>query len=214
MEIFKTAKKQPIKFRGFKFIGYHKDYGNACYYYKKLSRDNFEIMECMLEGYKKPEVGAGTSVKIIDAFMSNYIYNLINDITYIDKASFIKNVLNTTYNDFTEDQKKAMFKQFNATIPKEIKETKSYKDYKKRGFEVLYCSNDESSERKMAVVNLVLVKEEKIVSKDKRIDINRAYTIFKPFKFRVAPSYLKGEKTNKYLEEDLREIVVCHDLLK
>ena len=45
MEIFKTSKNQPIKFRGFKFIGYHIDYPNVCYYYKKLDRDNYELME-------------------------------------------------------------------------------------------------------------------------------------------------------------------------
>lgn len=214
MEIFKTEKKEPIKFRNFKFIGYHKDYGNACYYYKALPRDNFELMECMLEGSKKPEIGAGTSVKIIDAFMSSYLYNLINDVTYIDTASFVKNVLETTYKDFTEKQKEGMLKQFNSVVPNEIKNSDSYKKYKKDGFKILYCSNDETPERKMGIVNIVMVKEEKIVSKDKRININRAYTIFKPFKFRVAPSYLKGESKTKYLEENIREIVVCHDLLK
>ena len=75
MKLFKESKHQPIKFRNFKFVGYHKDYINACYYIKELPRDNFEIMECMLEGAKKPEVGAGTKVQIIDAFMSNYLYN-------------------------------------------------------------------------------------------------------------------------------------------
>ena len=214
MEIFKNEKHAPIKFRNFKFIGYHKDYGNACYYYKELPRDNFELMECMIEGYKKPEVGAGTTVKIIDAFMSNYLYDLVNDIKPIDQAAFIKSVLNTTYDDFTDKQKEGMFKQFNSSVPKEIKESASYKDYKKQGYTVLYCSNDESPERKMAIVNIVLVKEEHIVSKECGLNIDRRYTVFKPFKYRVSPSYLKGDKTNKYLEESIDKIVVCHDLLK
>ena len=48
---------------------------------------------------------------------------------------------------------------------------------KKEGFNLLYCSNDESEERKMAIVNIVMVKEQRLVSKEMGID--RTYTIFK-----------------------------------
>ena len=58
MELFKESKKQPIKLRKFNFVGYHNDYANCCYYIKKLPRDNFELMEMLLEGVKKPEIKA------------------------------------------------------------------------------------------------------------------------------------------------------------
>lgn len=211
MELFKEDKKQPIKLRGFKFIGFHKDYVNACYYYKELPRDNFEIMECMLEGAKKPEIGAGTKVQIIDSFMANYLYNMKNDVKTKNTADFIKYVVEHSFKDLTDKQKEGIIKQFNSVVPKEIKETQTYKDCKKDGFNLLYCSNDESDERKMAIVNIVMVKEQRLVSKEMGID--RTYTIFKPFKYRVIPSYLKKTSKEKYMEETISPIVVCHDIL-
>ena len=108
-------------------------------------------------------------------------------------------------------QKEGIIKQFNSVVPKEIKETQTYKDCKKDGFNLLYCSNDESDERKMAIVNIVMVKEQRLVSKEMGID--RTYTIFKPFKYRVIPSYLKKTSKEKYMEETISPIVVCHDIL-
>ena len=211
MEIFKTSKNQPIKFRGFKFIGYHIDYPNVCYYYKKLDRDNYELMECLLEGDKKPEIGAGTSVKIIDAFMSNYLEDRINKKTYENKNEFIKKVLDTTYYDFTEQQKIGMYNKFISKIPKEVKSHKRFKDYIQDGFEVLYCSNDEGPDRYMGIVNIVLVKEEHI--KSEKMGIDRRFTIFKPLKYRTTMKYIKGESLTKYREEDIPEIVINNDLL-
>jgi hypothetical protein len=214
MELFKNEKKQPIKFRGFNFIGYHKDYEHACYYYKVLPRDNFELMECMLEGYKKPEIGAGTTVSIIDTFMSNYLNNEKKGKKFKKHDDFIKDVIENSYGDFKEDVKNAMFSKFTSEIPKEIEESKKFKEYIKNGYTVLYCSNDESSDRVMGIVNIVLVTDHHIKSKDPRININRTYTVFKPFKYRVLPSYVKGKSKTKYLEEELPKIPVCHDLFK
>lgn len=211
MKLFKESKKQPIKLRNFKFIGYHKDYVNACYYFKELPRDNFEIMECMLEGDKKPEIGAGTKVQIIDSFMSNYLYNKQNHIKTKDTAEFIKGVVDHSFNELTDKQKEGLIKQFNSTVPSEIKNSQAYKDCKKDGFTLLYCSNDETPERRMAIVNIVMVKEQKMISKE--MGINRTYTIFKPFKYRVLPSYLNKTSKEKYMEEIITPIVVCHDIL-
>jgi hypothetical protein len=58
-----------------------------------------------------------------------------------------------------------------------------------------------------------MVNEEKIVSKDERIDINSAYTYFKPLKFMVSPMYLAGKTKEKYIEIDLQDVIVDHDLL-
>jgi hypothetical protein len=212
MELFKKSKHQPIKFRNFKFVGHHKDYANACYYVKELPRDNFEIMECMLEWTSKhPEVGAGTKVQIIDTFMSNYLYNNQNNIKTKDTADFIKYVVEHSFSELTDKQKEGMIKKFNSVVPKEVKESKTYKDCKKEGFNLLYCSNDESEERKMAIVNIVMVKEQRVISKEMGID--RTYTIFKPFKYRVLPSYLNKTSKEKYMEEIITPIMVSHDIL-
>lgn len=212
MKIFKDGKKQPIKFKNFNFIGYHKDYTNACYYYKKLPRDNYELMECMLEGIK-PELGAGTTIKVIDTFMTNYLNNLKTSKKFKTHYDFIKSVVETSYGDFEKEQKEKMASKFNSEIPSEIKKSKAYKELIDKGFELLYCSNDEASDRLYGIVNIVLVKEEHIVSKDKRINIDSKYTLFKPLKFRVSPGFIKGTSKQKYLEENIDIIPVCHDLL-
>lgn len=212
MELFTKKKKQPIKLRGFDFIGFHKDYENCCYYMKKLPRDNFEIMETMLEGYKKPELGAGTKIQVIDSFMSNYLYFKKNDINYDDNKSFVDNVIDNTFADLEDKQKEGLRKQFTSEIPKEVKNSELYKKYTKLGYELLYCSNDESEKRQMAIVNIVLVKEDHIVS-DPSLGIDRRYTLFKPLKYMVTPGYITGKSKVKYFEEDVPQIIINNDLL-
>ena len=212
MEIFKESKKQPIKFRGFKFIGYHSDYPEACYYYKALSRDNFEIMECMLEGNRKPEVGAGTTVKIIDAFMARYLYAKNVKEKFKSNKEFIETVINNSYSDFTDKQKEGFIKQFTSKVPKEVESSDSFKKYIENGYELLYCSNDETEERRLGIVNIVLVKEEHLVRKELQLD--RKITLFKPLKYRVLPAYLKSKSNKKYMEEELPDVVIYNEILK
>lgn len=210
MELFKKEKKQPIKLRNFKFIGYHSDYPNCCYYYKELPRDNFELMEMMIEGKKKPEIGAGTKVQILDAFMSNYLY-----FKGEDDIDFVKMTIDNTYNDLEDTQKEAMLKKFKSKVPAEIERFHdSFKKYIKQGYKVLYCCDDESKDRLMGIVNIVLVKEDNVKSMDPKIDINRTYTLFKPLKYMVRPAYIKGTSSIKYYEDELPLIVVSHDILK
>ena len=212
MKLFKESKHQPIKFRGFKFIGYHKDYPNACYYYKPLDRGNYELMECMLEGQKKPEVGAGTKVSVLDTFMSTYLAGLITDTTITGKDLITATIINNFY-DYDDKSTNEMIKKFNSKLPTEIGTSPLYKKYKDQGYNVLYCSNDESEDRLFGIVNLVLVKEEHIKSNDPKINIDRKYTLFKPLRFSVAPSYIKKESKTKYLEMDLDTIRIDHDIL-
>jgi hypothetical protein len=215
MELFKKEKKQPIKLRGFNFIGYHKDYGNCCYYVKELERDNFELMEMMLEGTrKKPEIGAGTKVQIIDAFMSNYLRLQLDDEFPIENKTFIQTVVDRSYFDLEEKQRKGIVEQFTSKVPQQIQRTKIYKDYIDKGYKLLYCSNTEGKDRLMGIVNIVLVKEDHIFSKDERIDIDRKFSLFKPLKFMVTPGYILDKTKVKYHEEELPLIVVNHDLLK
>jgi hypothetical protein len=215
MELFKKAKKQPIKFRGFEYSGFNEDYPYCNYYYKELPRDNFELMELILEGtIKKPEVGGGTKVSFLDAFMSNHLYNLKNNIKIKDNKDFIHKVVTTSYADLEKVQKDGILKQFTSKVPAEIRKQHNFNKYIEQGYEVLYCSNNETALKKVSIINIVLVKTNTIESPDERFEINRTYTIFKPFKYMTKPSYLKGESKDKYFEEELPQIVVNHDILK
>ena len=212
MKLFKESKYQPIKFRGFKFIGFHKDYPNACYYYKPLERNNYELMECMLEGEKKPEIGAGTTVKVLDTFMSKYLELLIDGHPKKEEELVIT-AINSVFGDFETDVRKVMKEKFSSPVPAEVEKSKLFKKFKEDGYEVLYCSNDESEDRLFGIVNIVLVKEERLVAKHKKLNIDRSYTLFKPLRFSVAPSYIEGKSKTKYIEMELNEIRIDHDIL-
>jgi hypothetical protein len=205
MKIFKESKKQPIKFRGFKYIGFDENHPNVCYYYKELARNNFEIMTCCLEGERKPEIGSGTNVNVIDCFMASYL-------KYGAENYSIEKAVEDTFYDYDENAKKAMIKKYNSKIPKELKLLVN--QVIKNGAKVLYCSNDEALDRKLGVVNLVFVKDEHIKSKDERLGIDKHYIVFEPKKFMTSMSYLKGENVPKYIEVPLREVVIDSDLLK
>lgn len=221
MKLFKETKKQPIKLRGFKFIGFHPDYETCGYYFKELTRDNFEIMEVMFEGkvkrgkLHKAELGAGTKIQILDAFMSNYLYNKVNNIKVKDNKDFIHKVVSTTFKELESKTKDSIIKKFTSPVPAEIKHMPSYKKYIDRGYDVLYCSDDETNIRRFSIVNIVLIKEEHVKSTDKNIDIDRHYTLFQPLRYMTTPSYIKGEnKTCKYHEEELPPIVINNDILE
>lgn len=212
MKLFKETKGQPIKFRNFKYIGYSQGYPHICYYYKELPRDNFEIMTCALEGtQRKPEVGAGTNIKVIDVFMANYLYNVKNQIEFSNVGTFVKNTIEFSFEDLEDDGKKQMIKKFNSIVPEEVKKFDSYKEAKKDGFKVLYCSNDEGKERAFGIVNLVLVKDEVVDSEE--LELHHRYTIFKPLRFMVSPAFIKGRSNIKYNEVKQEDIIVDHSLL-
>jgi len=220
MKLFKEAKKQPIKLRGFKFIGFHSDYETCGYYFKELPKDNFELMEVMFEGrvkkgkLYKPELGAGTKVQILDAFMSNYLYNKLNNIKVKDNKDFIHKVVTGTFKDEDRKTKDSILKQFTSPVPDEIKKSTIYKKYINLGYNVLYCSDNETTIKRFSIVNIVLVKEDHIKSNDKNIELDRIYTLFKPIKYMTTPGYIKGESKTKYYEEELPQIVVNNDILE
>ena len=212
MKLFKKSKKQPIKLRGFKYIGYAKNYPNICYYYKELPRDNFELMTCSLEGtYRHPEIGAGSIVKVIDSFMANYLYNLKNDIKTNDINDFVTKTVETSFNHLEDKNKKIMIQKYNSKIPNEIKTFDSYKNAIKDNFEVLYCSNDEGKDRAFGIVNITLVRHDSIDDED--LGIHNEYIIFKPLRFMVSPKYLKCKCGCKYLEVKQEDIIVDINLL-
>lgn len=213
MKLFKESKHQPIKFRNFKYIGVAKDYPNICYYFKELPRDNFEIMTCALEGTQsKPEIGAGSTIKVIDVFMANYLSNYKKNVDYVNNE-FIKKSIEKSFSDLKDEDKKDMIKKFTSAIPAEIRNSLSYRNAKKDGYEVLYCSNDESKDRVFGIVNIVLVKEVNIKSSNEHINIDSSYTSFKPLKFIVSAAYIKGNSKTKYTEIKQEDIVIDNNLL-
>ena len=220
MKLFKETKKQPIKFRNFKFIGFHPDYETCGYYFKELPRDNFELMEIMFEGgakrgkLYKPEIGAGTKVQILDTFMSNYLYNIINNIKVKNNKDFIHRVVSNSFSNEEKPTKDSIVKKFTSPVPAEIKKSNTYKKYIDMGYEVLYCSNDETSIKRFSIVNIVLVKDDHVKSSNANIEIDRHYTLFQPLKYMTTPSYIKKESKTKYHEEELPKIVVNNDILE
>lgn len=208
--IFKNSKHQPIKFRGFKFIGYHEDYPIA-YYYKELPRGNYELMECVLEGEKKPEIGPGSSVKIIDPFMTTYLSTEGAD--KLTTHQLVKNTLEQCFSDLEEKDFNDMLTKFTSKVPKEVTSSKLYRQYKDEGYKVLYCSNDESTARLFGIVNIVLYKEENLSINSKTLKLDRNYVLFKPLRFSVSPAYLKDKTKKKYIETDLNEIRIDRNLL-
>lgn len=221
MKLFKESKKQPIKLRGFKFIGFHPDYETCGYYYKPLAKDNFELMETMFEGKAKKgklykaELGAGTKIQILDAFMSNYLYaTKISNEKFKSRKEFVSYVVNNSFPDVEKKTKDSIIEKFTSSVPSEIKKMPAFKKYSDRGYDILYCSNDETDIRRFAIVNIVLIKEQHVKSTDKNIDIDRRYTLFQPLKYMTTPSYIKGESGVKYYEEELPQIVVNNDILE
>jgi hypothetical protein len=218
MELFKTSKKPPIKFRGFEFIGFHDDYSRCCYYFKSLGFNNYELMECILEGTaKKPEVGAGTKVSVLDPFMTFNLLDKKHNFGVDGQIDFVHRAIEDAFPDADITTKNTLKDLYTSTIPKEIKHNELLKKYIKQDYNVLYCKNDEKEDRKMAIVNIVLVKEEHVCSnkKDKElIDIDRHYTIYQPLRFLVRPDYIKGTSDWKYYSEELPAIIVNHDLIK
>ena len=222
MKLFKESKKQPIKLRGFKFVGFHPDYETCGYYFKELPKDNFEVMEVMFEGgvkrgkLYKPELGAGTKIQILDAFMSNYLYNKITDKNkeFKTRKEFIESVVENSFPDYDQKTKDSIIEKFDSAIPAEIKNMPAFKKYyKDRGYAVLYCSNDETTIKRFGIVNIVLIKEQHVKSTDNRIEVDRHYTLFQPLKYMTTPSYIKGESGTKYYEEELPQIVINNDIL-
>ena len=208
MKLFKESKHQPIKFRGFKYIGVHENYPHIVYYYKPLIRSNFELLECILEGERKPEIGAGTSVKVIDPFMATYLRFLD---TSLETKEIVSTCVERYFYDLEEKEQESMIKKYTSEVPKEIKTSKLFRKYKDAGYDILYCSNDENEDRLFGIVNIMLVKEDHLESEKMGIDSH--YSLFKPLRFSVSPRFLKGEGTKKYIEMELDEIRVNHSIL-
>ena len=177
-------------------------------------------MEVMFEGrvkkgkLYKPELGAGTKVQIIDSFMANYLYNIANNVKVKDNKDFIHKVVTTTFKDEEKKTKDSIIKKFTSPVPDEVKKMYAYKKFIDRGYEVLYCSDDETSIKRFSIVNIVLIKNDHVKSTDNRIEVDRHYTLFQPLKYMTTPGYIKGESKIKYYEEELPPIVINNDILE
>lgn len=211
--IFRETKLKPlIKFNEFKYIGNHDNFGYINYYVRKYDKhNNYEFMEAKIDKLPKRKVrkyalSSGTSIKVIDSFMYNYL-----------KHRKDPNVLNKKFIEKTieeSDLNKILLDYYSTRVPVEIKETDYYKKAKKDGFKVLYCMNNETSDKEFANVYLVMVKDEK----QEWIGEDISYVNFKVAEFTVKPSYVKAKgkskSKDKYFMLELPSINIPTSILK
>lgn len=206
MQLFKSSKYKPFKIKGFKPVGSHADYNNVFYYVRELNNDNFDLMEARIESYKKNKfcLAAGTSVKMIDTFMSNYLYMKANGLKY-DEEDFIEYALNTSFKP-NEEEMKQLLTIYTNNLDKEQLKLKEIKEILEDGYKVLYIRNGMNI-NKFGVNTIVFVKTQKIES------VKREFTLFKCINLRLRPSYIKGESKDKYMIEKVPDTIILNDLL-
>lgn len=208
-KVFKSSKKQPIKFKGYNYIGRHVDYEDVAFYVRSLGKDNYELMEAKLAKVKnKYMLAAGTTIKVIDSFMYNTLLAQIEDVKFDDKESFIKYVFGNSFSGDSTINEKEFIEKYSAKVPSAIKTLDDYKKYTNDGFEVLYCSRS-INERKFETFSVVLVKN---IEYD-FFGIKRKYTIFKPITYMTNPSYVNKSGNIRFREFPLSDINVIHDIL-
>lgn len=197
--VFIETKKQPIKFKGYKFIGYHNDWAVGYYIRKCDNLNNCNFMEVKIAPDRT--IDAGTKVSIIDAFMYDYLKfrkKILEKPEFLTKGDLLK------YSSlmFTNKEK---LKYYSLMLPKQIKNTTLVNDLFNDGFKLLYVFNNETGKRKYATVKVVMVKEETLSNKINK-ELNISYVRFKYLEYLVKPSYVltkKGDKYIKSLEQDI-----------
>lgn len=208
-KVFKSSKKQPIKFKGYNYIGRHSDYEDVAFYVRSLGKDNYELMEAKLAKDKNKFVlAAGTTIKVIDSFMYNTLLAQIEGTTFGDKESFIQYVFENSFRGDSTINEKEFIERYSAKVPSQIKALDDYKKYTKDGYEILYCSRS-INERKFETFSVVLVKN---IEYD-FFGIKRVYTIFKPITYMTNPSYVNKSGNIRFKEFPLPDINVIHDIL-
>lgn len=206
--VFKFSKVKPlIKFNRYKFVGSHNNFENINYYIKYNGNNNYDFMEAKIARrpkklFKKYELTAGTTIKVLDSLMFSYLkHRKENNVL---SKSFIKNALEEA--GFPE----SINKYYTTKVPKEISELEYYKKAKKNGYKILYCMNNEAKDKKFANVYLVLVKDE--IQKWVGEDIS--YVNFKMAEFTVKPSYIKNGGKDKYFMLELPSLNIPTSILK
>lgn len=209
--IFKLTKLRPlIKFKGYKYIGTHDSYEGVNYYLRQYdNHNNYEFMEAKIEGtnglFKKYMLASGTSIKILDSFMFSYLkHRNDKDIDSLMEHGFVKKSLEE--NNFST----SLVKIYSNDVPKRIADTDYYKNLIKDGFKVLYVMNNENSKRQYSTVHLTMVKE----LKQKLIDEDLSYVVFKNAEFTVKPSFINKTGKDKYAMFELPSLNIPTSILK
>jgi len=206
--VFKESKKQPIKLRGYNYIGQHPDYEEVYYYIKPIGNDNYEFMEAKLaKNKRKYELAAGTTIKVIDSFMFNCLRAELLGITFENKEEFIRYVYDSSFRK-SELSEEEFVNKYTAKIPNEIKTKEIFKQAKADGFDVLYCGKS-LQEKKFETYSVVLVKKESFDF----FGMKREYTRFKSLLYMTKPSYIKDKGVEQFAEFPQSDLNIIHDIL-
>lgn len=204
-QVFKEPKgRKPYRLKGYTYVGSHIDYP-VHYYLKRIDEiGNFNYVELKTEKFGfRTVLGAGTTIKVLDAFMYNYLK--YRDDLKKDKS--LDKLLNTTLSRVNVEPR--LIKYYSTKLPKELKNDKDVKNLIDEGFKVLYVMNNEDGKRKFAKVQMVLVKEE--IQKIQDFDLS--YIRFKYFEFMVRPSYVKKESKEKYIQTNCTDVNIPVSIL-
>ena len=206
--IFKKSKKSPIKFSGYNYIGQHPDYEDVYYYIRPIGNDNYDFMEAKIaKNKKKNELTAGTSIKVVDSFMYNWIRAGLEEKVITLGEDFIGYVYDNSFED-SSLSKEEFINMYNSKVPSDITKMELFKEAKKEGFKVLYCAKS-LQEKKFETYSIVLFKEEEFDF----FGMKREYTRFKPILYMTKPSYIKKEGVERFKEFPQSDINIIHDIL-
>ena len=208
--IFKITKQRPlIKFKDYKYIGMHDNVQGVNYYVRKYDNfGNYCLMEAVIEkvkGFRKFVLGAGTKINMLDTFMMTYLQCRSDKKNFNIDEDFIKlAILNSKSlnEEFTS--------MYSLNLPIEIKVETNFMKALKDGYKLLYVFNNEVGNRKFAKVQVILVKELKQEFAGEQL----GYVIFKTLEYLVKPSFIKGEKTSKYMYFEYPDIRIPSSILK
>ena len=206
--IFKKSKKSPIKLRGYDYVIAHPDYEDVHYFVRSLGNDNYDFMEAKLvKNKRKHELTAGTTIKVIDSFMYNYMKADLENIKLESKLDFIEYVYNNSFKD-SKLSEEEFIKMYSAKIPNDIRTKEMFKAANKEGFEVLYSAKS-LQEKKFETYSIVLVKKEEFDF----FGVKREYTKFKSILYMTKPSYIKKEGVEQFAEFPQSDLNIIHDIL-
>lgn len=209
-ELFNINKKEKplVKIPDFTFIGYHNLQPGIGYYVREYSNNNnYDIMEAKIERTrhifgKRYTLGAGTTVKVLDGFMTTFLKHRNENLSQED---FVEKVIEEC--NITDETVLNRFRT--SEVPNDFVKTKEYKNVIKDGYKLLYVTNSDKGS-KFEQSYMVFAKE----IKQKIIDTDVNYFSFKPIQIIVKIDYLKGKTKDKYNVYEFPEINIPTSILK
>lgn len=209
-----TKIKPLVKIPDFTFIDYHNLQQSVCYYIRKYDDHNdFDFMEAKIvktENKVKDRytLSSGTTVKILDSFM--YFYLKKKDLYGPGNNIFsYKDFIKAALEDANITDKDIIERYSDGNVPKEFKESDTYKDLIKKGYQVLYVSRS-PKEKKIEQYYIVFVQE----IKQDLMGTEISYINFKPVHLITSLDYMKNKSKNKYLVHEYDELHIPTSILK